>query len=482
MAKSIKKNFLYNLAFQVLSICLPIVTAPYLARVLGVEGVGISSFTLSIVAYFILFANLGISSFGQREIAMYQDDKKKYSKIFWDLVGYRAIIGAVTAIAYLFVILFADRYQMIYGILILSLLGNILNITWLYQGLEEYKYVSLRNIVVKLSLTAAIFVFVKSSNDLPLYILLYSLAEFLSPLVLWARLPKTVEKPKFKEIRPFRYTKDTFIYFLPQIATTIYTVLDRTMLGLFDTNQIENGYYEQAYKIISVATTVVTSINIVMLPRIAFLYKKNNIAEIKSRLRKSLRFVNLTSIPLVFGAMAIATTIVPWFFGEGYEKVAVILPVFAPIILVIALSSCLSGQCLTPCGMRLKSAMALWVGAGLNLICNLILIPRMMSEGAVIGSIVAEVTITSLYFFLARKYVNVLVTLKDALKYFAAAILMYFAVVFVKGYFPATISATVIEVFVGAAVYGVTLLILRDQLVFEYIKFFKSKLLKRGKK
>ena len=105
-----------------------------------------------------------------------------------------------------------------------------------------------------------------------------------------------------------------------------------------------------------------------------------------------------------------------------------------------------------------------------------------MSEGAVIGSIVAEVTITSLYFFLARKYVNVLVTLKDALKYFAAAILMYFAVVFVKGYFPATISATVIEVFVGAAVYGVTLLILRDQLVFEYIKFFKSKLLKRGKK
>ena len=480
MTKSIKKNFLYNLAFQVLSICLPIITAPYLARVLGVEGVGISSFTLSIVAYFILFANLGISSFGQREIAMYQDDKKKYSKIFWDLVGYRAIIGTLSVLAYLILIIFANQYQIIYGILIINLLGNIFDITWLFQGLEEYKFISVRNIIIKLSFTASIFIFVKTAGDLNLYILLNGLSILISALALWAKVPKTVEKPNFKTIKPFRYTKDTFIYFLPQIATTIYTVLDRTMLGLFDVNQIENGYYEQAYKIISVATTVVTSINIVMLPRISFLYKKGNIEEVKTRLRKSLRFVNLTSIPLVFGVMAIASTIVPWFFGEGYEKVALILPIFAPIILIIALSSCLSGQCLTPCGMRLKSAMALWIGAGLNLACNLILIPRFMSEGAVIGSIVAEVTITALYFFLSRKYVNILVTFKDALKYFVAAILMYFAVIFLKGYFPATITATAIEVLAGAAVYGITLLILRDKLVFEYIIFFKSKLLKRG--
>ena len=131
--------------------------------------------------------------------------------------------------------------------------------------------------------------------------------------------------------------------------------------------------------------------------------------------------------------------------------------------------------------MRLKSALALWVGAALNLVCNLILIPRMMSEGAVIGSLVAEITIVILYFFLARKYVNTAITFKDSLKYFAAAILMYFAVIFVKGYLPATIPATIIEVLVGALVYGITLIVLRDQLVMEYIGFFKKKLLKRGK-
>lgn len=481
MAKSIKKNFLYNLVFQVLSIILPIITAPYLARMLGVEGVGISSFTLSIVAYFILFANLGISSFGQREIAMYQDNKKKYSKIFWDLMAYRLIIGVITVIAYLFLILFADRYQIIYGILIFNLLGNIFDISWFFQGLEEYKFISVRNIVIKLLFTISIFIFVKTPDDLNLYILLNSLSIFISAFALWGRAFKKVEKPVRKDLKPFRYTKDTFIYFLPQIATTIYTVLDRTMLGLFDTNQIENGYYEQAYKIISVATTVVTSINIVMLPRLSYLYKKNKIDEIKERLRKSMRFVNLTSIPLVFGVMATASTIVPWFFGDGYEKVADILPIFAPIILVIALSSCLSGQCLTPCGRRFKSAMALWVGAGLNLICNLILIPRMMSMGAVVGSIVAEVTITVLFFWLSRDYVKISDTVKDMMKYIIAAVLMYFAVVYIKGFLPNTIFATVVEVLVGASVYGVSLLVMRDKLVFEYLDFFGQKL-KRGKK
>ena len=479
MAKSIKKNYLYNLVYQILAIILPIITAPYLARVLGVEGVGTASYTLSIVAYFILVANLGVGAFGQREIAMHQDDKKKYSKIFWDLTAYRLFIGVITTIAYLFLILFADKYQVIYGILILNLLGNVFEITWFYQGLEEYKYISIRNIIIKLLFTGSIFLFVRTADDLNLYIALNGLSILFSALALWGRLHRVVYRPNFKELEPFKYTKETFIYFLPQIATTIYTVLDRTMLGVFDTAQTENGYYEQAYKIVQVSLAVVTSINTVMAPRIAFLYKKGKMDEIKERLRKSMRFTNMISVPIVFGIMAISSTIVPWFFGPGYEKVAILLPVFSPIILIIALSNCLGGQCLTPCGMRLKSAIALWVGAGLNLVCNLILIPRIWSFGAVVGSIVAELTITILYFYLARKYVSVRLTLKDTLKYILASVLMYFAVVFVKGYLPATIFATVMEVVVGAVVYLVVLLVCRDKLVYEYIDLAKRKVLRR---
>ena len=378
MAKSIKKNFLYNLAFQIVSICLPIITAPYLARVLGAEKVGISAFTLSIVQYFIMLANLGISTFGQREIAMYQDDRKKYSKIFWDLMAYRVAIGIISMLLYGIFVLFASQYQVIYAILFINLLGNIFDITWLFQGLEEYKYLSIRNIIIKILFTVLIFAFVKSPSDLNLYMFLNGFSILVSAAAVWMRVPETIDKVNLKKTNPFKYSKDTFIFFLPQIATMVYTVLDRTMLGIFDPSQIENGYYEQAYKIIAVATTAVTSINLVMSPRIAFLYKKNNIAEIKMRARKSLRFVMLTSVPIAFGIMSVASNFVPWFFGDGYDKVAEILPFFSLIIIIIALSSCLNGQCLTPCGLRNKSAIALWFCAGLNMICNLILIPRLM--------------------------------------------------------------------------------------------------------
>ena len=479
MAKSIKKNYLYNLVFQILSIILPIVTAPYLARVLGVEGVGTAAYTLSIVAYFILIANLGIASFGQREIAMHQDDKKKYSKIFWNLMAFRGIAGVVTVVAYAVLIAFASRYQIIYGILTINLLANIFDISWLYQGLEEYKFISIRNILVKLLFTAAIFIFVKTPGDLNLYILFNGLSLAISTFALWTRLPRDVEKPVKSEIKPFLYFKDTLIYFLPQVATTIYTVLDRTMLGLMTDGQVENGYYEQAYKIISIALAVVTSLNIVVAPRIAFLFKKNNIEEIKERLRKSLRFVGLLSVPISFGIAAIASSFVPWFFGEGYEKVSDLLPIFAPIVVIIALSNCIGGQCLTPCGLRLKSALALWAGAVLNLVCNLLLIPKLGSFGATIGSLVAEGTITILYFYLSRNYLKVSDTFKDWIKYVIAGAVMFAGVIYIKSFFPATIVYTVIEGLAGVVIYGLMLIILHDKMVFEYIDLAKSKLLKK---
>ncbi|MBR1801833.1 flippase [Candidatus Saccharibacteria bacterium] len=479
MAKSIKKNYIYNLCFQVLSIILPIITAPYLARVLGVEGVGTASFTLSIVAYFILFANLGIASFGQREIAMHQDDKKKYSKIFWDLSAYRLVVGALTTFAYLFLILFADKYQIIYGIMIVNLLGNVFDITWFFQGLEEYKFISMRNIAVKLLFAVSIFIFVRNPEDLNLYILLNGLSILISSLALWTRLPKLVEKPVIKAIRPFRYIKDTFIYFLPQIATTIYTVLDKTVLGLYDPSQTENGYYEQAYKIIQIATTVVTSISVVMAPRFAFLYKKNNIVELKERLRKSMKFIFMTAVPFAFGISAIASLFVPWFFGEEYLQVIDIMQVFAPVILIIALSSAIGGQCLTPCGMRFQSALVLMLGAAVNFGANMILIPKFWSFGAVAGTLLAEVVVTAGYFILARKYMGTVQTFKDATKYFVAGILMYIVVMLVKPYFAPTIVSTIIVTAIGAAVYGVSLIVMRDELLFEYMRLFWRKMTKK---
>ena len=478
--KSIKKNYIYNLVYQILVIIIPLVTAPYLSRVLGVEGVGIYSYTLSNVSYFILLANVGIASFGQREIAMNQDNRKKYSKVFWDLYGYQLLIGLVAVLFYLVYVFFFSKYTIIQAVLIVNLFSAIIDITWLFQGLEEYKYISIRNIVVKLVFTAAIFIFVHSSDDLLLYLGLNAGATVLSAGIMWLSAHKILNKPKFKEIRVFKYWKDTIIYFLPQIATQIYTILDKTMLGLITGSQVENGYYEQAYRITSIVMTVITSLNIVIAPRMAYLYKKGDIAQIRYRLAKSLRFVFLLSIPMTIGLMIVGPGFSQWFFGPGYEKVQILMPVIAPIIFIIAISNCLGVQCLTPCGKRAKSALALWIGAGVNLISNLILIPHFASIGASIGTIIAETTITILFIIFSKKYIDFKTAIKGMRNYVIGGILMAMALFITLHFLPEfTALNTIIAVAVGVLTYGATMIVTHDEFVFEYIDLIKRKFLKR---
>ena len=172
MKKSIKKNYLYNLIYQILTIIIPIITAPYLARVLGVKGTGVTSYTLSIVSYFIIFGSIGVSSYGQREIAMNRDDKNKCSKLFWELFLLKLFTSVLSILGYIFLIVSSTKYNVIYFILTLNILASVFDISWFFQGFEEYKFISIRNIIIKTLFTISIFVFVKNKNDLNLYILL----------------------------------------------------------------------------------------------------------------------------------------------------------------------------------------------------------------------------------------------------------------------------------------------------------------------
>lgn len=477
MNKSIKTNYLYNLIFQLLTIVIPIITTPYLSRVLGVNGIGISSYTLSIVSYFIIFGSIGIASYGQREIAMNRDDKENYSKVFWELFFLKSIVSLVSLIAYIFLIMYVDKYNVIFSILVLNIFASIFDISWFYQGLEEYKFISTRNIIIKLLFTVSIFIFVKEKSDLNLYIILNSLSLIISSLALWIKLPKFIVKCKRKSIKIFRHLKDTLIYFLPQIATQVYTVLDKTMLGIITNAEIENGYYEQAYKLVTISLTIITSLNTVMAPRMSYLYKEGKIDEIKFRLLKSMRFSMFLALPMVFGLGTVSNGLVGWFFGPEFDKVKILLILFCPIILIISLSNCLGGQCLTPCGKRLKSASALFCGAILNLIINLILIPKFGSIGAVIASILAELIITILYFIFSKKYIKFINIVKASYKYFISSVVMGIIIILLYLIFPFGIISTFIEILVGSVVYICLLILLKDELIIEFIKSVKNKLL-----
>lgn len=308
--KSITKNYMYNLIYQVLVLISPLITIPYIARVLGAENIGIYSYTLSITAYFILFGALGMSLYAQREIAYNQDNPPKYSLIFWEMVLLRIITMSISILIYYFTIIKYETYQLYYKILILEILGNCIDITWFFQGLEEFKKIVKRNVIIKLISITCTFAFVKTSNDLVIYFIIYVLTLLIGNLSLWLYLPRFLVKIDIKKMNIFRHLKQTISLFVPQVAVQVYTILDKTMVGTIVQEKAEVGYYDQSQKIIKIALSVVTSLGTVMLPRIANNYIKNEKEAVRVYMEKSFNLIFLLSFPMMFGVCCVTGMII----------------------------------------------------------------------------------------------------------------------------------------------------------------------------
>ena len=304
---------------------------------------------------------------------------------------------------------------------------------------------------------------------------MHSISLVLSSVILWGSVHKIVDRVPLKELKVFHHFKQTLIYFLPQIATQIYTVLDKTMIGMITHDEAENGYYEQAHKLIHVCQTVLTSLNSVMYPRMSYLFKNKKFDEMKFRVNRSLNFDQLIGIPMVIGLMCISYGFVDWYFGIGFEKVKLLLVLFAPILLIIAFSSCLCTQIMNPIGKRLQSAKILFVGAFVNLISNAILIPKLASVGATISSLIAELVITIIDFIYVRKYLSFKGVTKNTYQYLIAGLFMGGSVLLLLYNMNMSALSTFIEIVVGSIVYFGILLIFKNELVMEGIKIIKKK-------
>ena len=300
MKKSLTKNYIYNLLYQILKVLLPVITTPYISRVLGAKNIGIYSYTLSISAVFILFGSLGIELYGQREIAYQQDETEKYSKTFWEILIFRFISMTFSLLVFYFAFVYTNNvYSTYYKILMFEIIGNMFDISWFFQGLEEFKKTVSRNFLVKIISVACIFMFVKTKNDLSIYFLIYVFSLLLGNLSLWFYLPKYLTK--VKKLNIIKHLKPTLLLFIPQIAMQIYTILDKTMLGTIIADKSEVGYYDQSQKIIKTLLALVTSLGIVMMPRIASTFAKKDNEKIKKYLSKSFSLTFCISIPMIFG-------------------------------------------------------------------------------------------------------------------------------------------------------------------------------------
>ena len=297
--KSITKNYIYNVAYQILITILPLITTPYVSRVLNAEAIGIYSYTISITTYFILFGSLGVALYGQREIAYYQTDKMKRSKIFWEINILRFVTMTIAMVIYYFIYVRQGEYKIYYEILLIELLANCLDISWFFRGIEEFKKTVVRNTIVKLISVALIFTLVKSVDDLYKYFIIYVLSTAIGNISLWLYLPKYIEKVKINELNILKHLKPTIILFIPQIAVQIYTVLDKTMIGMIVSDKAEVGYYEQSQKIIKLLLSIITSLGTVMLPRMAATFANGDNDKMKEYMKKSFNFVFLLAFPMI---------------------------------------------------------------------------------------------------------------------------------------------------------------------------------------
>ena len=404
--------------------------------------------------------------------------EKDMSQIFWELFCLKVITGIISLSGYVLFLHVQIKYNIIFQIQALNILANILNITFLYQGIEHYKAISLRNIFVKITCTIAVFIFVKEKNDLDLYILIHSISLILSSLILWTNVPKIVEKVSFKKLEIFRHLKNTIIYFLPQIATSIYTVLDKTMIGVITQSENENGYYEQAHKLIHVCQTVLTSLNSVMYPRMSYLFKNQKFDEMKYRVNKSLNFDQLLGIPMVVGLSCISYGFVDWYFGFDFAPVKLLLVIFAPILLIISFSTCVGSHILYPLGKRLQCAKILFLGAGINLLLNAVLISKMASIGATIASVITELVIAILYIRMAKDFLSFKEITKRTYQYLIAAFIMGGVILLMLFNMKMCALTTFIEILIGVLVYFIILYMFKNELLLEGINIIKKKLKK----
>lgn len=500
--KSISKNYVLNLLYQIFSIVTPIITAPYLSRALGANTIGQYNFTASLNNYFLIFGALGFGYYAQREIARFQNDKAKQSSVFWEILIVRFFSVGIAVLVYVLLGIFNvfGDYSVLMWWWIIALAAVELDVSFLFQGNEDFQTIVVRNILVKILSIICIFVFVKTATDLWVYILCSAGGTLLGNLSLWLRLPKVITRVPFKELHPAHRIIPAIRLFIPTIAVSVYTILDKTLIGVLVSgtyveeetqvvngvsqtvsvtkrySDLENGYYSEAEQIVKMAMTIVTSLGTVMIPRNSKEFSDNHLDKVKSNVYFTSDFVWFLGIPMCLGIAAVAPNLIPWFLGAGFDKSSLLMQVFSPLVVIIGFSNLLGLQYLIPTRKDTKFTLCILAGAVTNLILNCALIPFYWSVGAVVASVIAECIVTGSMLFVVRKELSFPQMLKQCPKKMLAGGLMFAAVYVTQMFLRPTWYYTLLLVFEGVLIYVLLVFLFKDEFAFTLLNMAKTKL------
>ena len=405
--KDVLNNYIYNASYQLFSMLVPLLTTPYISRILGAEEIGRYAYDYSVASYFVLLVMLGLKNYGNRMIAISRDDRKELSDSFSNIYLMQLLSCLIVTILYVTYASFYSKKDSIAWILLLLIIASGIDISWFFSGLEEFKTIATRDFLIKIATTISIFIFVNDNNDLWKYTLILSLGALFSQILLWCRLRKYVDfvKPSLREA--WRHVKPNIILFIPIVSVNFYKTMDKLMLGIM-CDSAEVGYYYSSEKVISVPLAMVSSLNTVMLPHMSYYYSSEADDEGgRATLFKSLLIALFISGVMCSSIMSVSKEFVPFFYGTGFEKCIELFYILLPNGIIIAYTNVVCSQFLIPKDLKKVYVLARVVGALVNLLFNYVFIKIWMSIGAAIATCITEVFVCLVQMFATRREIPI---------------------------------------------------------------------------
>lgn len=482
--KSLINNYLYNVAYQLLGILTPLITSPYISRVLGADNIGIYSYTYSIVFYFCIFANLGISTYGNRAIAKCRT-KDERNGTFCSILYLHILVSVFVLLSYLIYIFFFNiRYRTIAVIQMLYLISAMFDISWFFAGIEEFKLTVTRNAIIKVITTVMVFVVVRSGADLWKYCLLLSAGNLLGTLSLWCFIKRYVKIVRVKMNQMLPHLKPMVLLSISVVAVSVYLYIDKIMLGKIS-SITEVGYYENAFKAIDFPLNIITAFGIVMLPRASNMISNDSEEELKVFIDKSMRVIAMLSSAMAFGFASVSSKFSIVFWGKDFEPSGRIIMLLSIVAIFISWNNIIRTQYLAPKEKDKGYVVAVCLGATVDVILNYLFIPILGGFGAAIGTVGAYCTVFLVQNFVVRRALPVLKYAAYYIPYVFIGALMFIFVRFIDGILPLSVGGLVIEIIAGGVVFCIGAFIWivasKDKFMIDTVIGIVNKYLRRSK-
>ena len=478
MGQSIKNNFLVNLSTTITGLLFPLITFPYASRILMADGIGQVQFFQSIIDYVSLCTALGIPLYAVREIARIRDNKELRSRTTIEILLLHAIL---TLVGYIVVFILAKTVAKIeidaslFFLLSTTLFFNTIGVAWFYQAIEDFKYITLRSLFVRILSLVALFIFVKTKQDLFYYAGILVIGTVGNNIFNFFRLRKYIKlsKGEFKRLNLLRHLIPALKIFILNLVISIYVNLDSVMLG-FLKNEESVGYYAAATRLTKAILGIVSSLGAVLLPRFSNMITNGQKEEFQLLANKAASFTIALSLPMSVGLIFMAAPIIHIFCGNGFEPSILTLKLVAPIVLFIGLSGIIGMQILYPQGREKYVIISTMVGACINLLINYLLIPQYGQYGAALGTVIAEFMVTVIMILLGRKYLPINILSKQNLHYLIGSIVISILLAFLFVFPLHEVNYLLIGILLSVIVYYAYLLMIKDTLALQLKKLLLS--------